>query len=62
MKSSRTLCPIKGFDYFCVYKSYLTAKYCKSPKIARFLTRYSYFSNTPLNVYFSNGYIKPLKI
>lgn len=43
-------------------KSYLTAKHSKTLKIARFLTRYRYFSNAPLNVYFSNGCIKPLKI
>ncbi len=32
----------------------------KTLKIARFPTRYCYFSNISLKVYSSNGYIKPL--
>ncbi len=41
---------------------YLTAKHSKRLKIARLPIRYCYFSNIPLNVYFSNGCVKPLKI
>ncbi len=42
--------------------SYLTAKHRKTLKIARLSSRYHHFSISSLKVYFSNGYIKPLKI
>ena len=47
---------------FVGIKSYLTAKHSKTLKIARFPSRYRYFSNSSLKVYSSNGYIEPLKI
>ena len=60
-KSSQSLCLFKDFDYFCI-KSYLTVKQRKTQRVARLPSRYHYFSDTPLNVYSSNGYVKPFTI
>ena len=50
-------------SYICTLaKSCLTAWRRKSLKFARLPTRYLYFSDNLLKVYFSNDYIKPLTI
>ena len=38
----------------------MTVKHSKTLKIVRLPSRYHYFSDTPLNVYSSNGCVKPL--
>ena len=52
----------QNYITFVGIKSYLTVKHSKTLKIVRLPSRYHYFSDTPLNVYSSNGYIKQLKI